>query len=70
MTSEDPIPLDQHPMQSWIGVAHSGGLCTLASTTKVLATEIRPLGGRISVASTVLVLLLTDHQCTTNVSTD
>ena len=29
MTSEDPIPLDQDPMQSWIGVAHSGGLCTL-----------------------------------------
>ena len=31
MTSEDPIPLDQDPMQSWIGVAHSGGLCTLGS---------------------------------------
>ena len=29
MTSEDPIPLDQDPTQSWIGVAHSGGLCTL-----------------------------------------
>ena len=27
--TEDPIPLDQDPMQSWIGVAHSGGLCTL-----------------------------------------
>ena len=26
MTSEDPIPLDQDPMQSWIG------LCTLGST--------------------------------------
>ena len=25
MTSEDPIPLDQDPTQSWIGVAHSGG---------------------------------------------
>ena len=31
MTSEDPIPLDQDPMQSWIGVAHSGGLCTLGN---------------------------------------
>ena len=31
MTSEDPIPLDQNPMQSWIGVAHSGGLCTLGT---------------------------------------
>ena len=29
MTSEDPIPLDQDPTQSWVGVAHSGGLCTL-----------------------------------------
>ena len=25
MTSEDPIPLHQDPMQNWIGVAHSGG---------------------------------------------
>ena len=33
MTSEDPIPLDQDPMQSWIGVAHSGGLCTLDVTS-------------------------------------
>ena len=32
MTSEDPIPLDQDPIQSWIGVAHSGGLCTLAKS--------------------------------------
>ena len=32
MTSEDPIPLDQDPMQSWIGVAHSGGLCTLGAS--------------------------------------
>ena len=29
MTSEDPIPLDQDPMQSWIGVAHSGGYVLL-----------------------------------------
>ena len=38
MTSEDPIPLDQDPMQSWIGVAHSGELCTLANTRPVYCT--------------------------------
>ena len=36
MTSEDPIPLDQDPMQSWTGVAHSGGLCTLVSRYHVV----------------------------------
>ena len=29
MTLEDPIPLKQDPMQSWIGVAHSGGYVLL-----------------------------------------
>ena len=29
MPSEDPIPLDQGPMQSLIGVVHSGGYVLL-----------------------------------------
>ena len=45
MTSEDPIPLDQDPTQSWIGVAHSGGgyvLLILLHTCK----KMQPKGGQ------------------------
>ena len=35
MTSEDPIPLDQDPTQSWIGVAHSGGYVLLVPVMPV-----------------------------------
>ena len=59
MTSEDPIPLDQDPMQSWIGVAHSGGLCTLGKTcqgdhsNKATTCPRRPLklGSRNAISS-------------------
>ena len=36
MTSEDPIPLDQDPMRSWIGVAHSVGYVLLVILVQLM----------------------------------